>query len=195
MTIDERVRVLGLVLPEPFRSPTGAAYPFAWVRVRGNRAYMSGHLLLQPDGTLAEPRGKVGEALTIEQEGGGGTAGRLGDTWQSSARAGRAGANYSLAACAGDDERRAWRDAAGRGHQRVLGSDPGSIRTRARSARAVGRGGGGVTYGVVVEVEAEVELGESARHRRRTSGCSGGHNTGAWFVQRRSERPLKLDVR
>jgi hypothetical protein len=35
MTIDERVRELGLVLPEPFRSPTGVAYPFSWVRVRG----------------------------------------------------------------------------------------------------------------------------------------------------------------
>jgi enamine deaminase RidA (YjgF/YER057c/UK114 family) len=73
MTIDERVRELGLVLPEPFRSPTGAAYPFSWVRVRGNRAYVSGHLPLQPDGTLAEPLGKVGETLSIEQ----GAAARL----------------------------------------------------------------------------------------------------------------------
>ena len=37
MTIDERVRELGLVFAEPFRSPTGAAYPFSWVRVRRNR--------------------------------------------------------------------------------------------------------------------------------------------------------------
>jgi enamine deaminase RidA (YjgF/YER057c/UK114 family) len=54
-------------LPEPFRSPTGAAYPFSWVRARGNRAYVSGHLPLQADGTLAEPRGKVGQALSIDQ--------------------------------------------------------------------------------------------------------------------------------
>jgi len=67
MTIDERVRELGLVLPEPFRSPTGAAYPFSWVRMRGNRADVSGHLPLEPNGTLAEPRGKVGESLSIEQ--------------------------------------------------------------------------------------------------------------------------------
>jgi enamine deaminase RidA (YjgF/YER057c/UK114 family) len=66
LTIDERVRELGLVLPEAFRSPTGVAYPFSWVRVRGNRAYVSGHLPLQADGTLAEPRGKIGE-LSIEQ--------------------------------------------------------------------------------------------------------------------------------
>lgn len=67
MTIDERVRELGLVLSEPFRSPTGAPYPFSWVRIRGNRAYISGHLPLQPDGTLAEPRGKVGATLSIEE--------------------------------------------------------------------------------------------------------------------------------
>ena len=67
MTIDERVRKLGLVLPEPFSSPTGGTYPFSWVRVRGNRAYVSGHLPLQPNGTLAEPRGKVGVELSIEQ--------------------------------------------------------------------------------------------------------------------------------
>lgn len=67
MTIDERIRAMGLILPEAFRSPTGAAYPFSWVRVRGNRAYVSGHLPLLADGTLAEPRGKVGESLLIEQ--------------------------------------------------------------------------------------------------------------------------------
>lgn len=67
MTVDERIQALGLVLPEAFRSPSGAPYPFSWVRVRGNRAYISGHLPLQADGSLAEPRGKVGEALTIEQ--------------------------------------------------------------------------------------------------------------------------------
>jgi len=67
VTIDERVRTLGLVLSEPFRSPTGGTYPFSWVRVRGNRAYVSGHLPLQSDGTLAEPRGKIGAGLSVEQ--------------------------------------------------------------------------------------------------------------------------------
>jgi enamine deaminase RidA (YjgF/YER057c/UK114 family) len=67
MTIEDRIQALGLVLPEPFRSPAGAVYPFSWVRVRGNRAYISGHLPLQADGTLAEPRGKVGESISIEQ--------------------------------------------------------------------------------------------------------------------------------
>lgn len=67
MTTDDRLKELNLVLPEAFKSPTGAAYPFTWVRTRGNRAYISGHLPLSPDGTLAEPLGKVGAELTLEQ--------------------------------------------------------------------------------------------------------------------------------
>lgn len=67
MSVQDRLRELGLVLPGPFRSPTGGTYPFSWVRVRGNRAYVSGHLPLNPDGTLADPRGKLGETVTVEQ--------------------------------------------------------------------------------------------------------------------------------
>jgi enamine deaminase RidA (YjgF/YER057c/UK114 family) len=37
------------------------------VRVRGNRAFISGHGALAPDGSLAQPLGKVGEHLTLEQ--------------------------------------------------------------------------------------------------------------------------------
>lgn len=67
MRIEGRLRELGLVLPEPFQSPTGRPYPFSWVRVRGNRAYVSGHLPLAPDGSLAELRGKVGAEVTPEK--------------------------------------------------------------------------------------------------------------------------------
>jgi len=67
MSIEARVKELGLVLPEPFRSPTGAVYPFKWVRVRGNHAFLSGHLPLAPDGSLAQPRGRVGAELSLEQ--------------------------------------------------------------------------------------------------------------------------------
>ena len=67
MSIDERARQLGLILPEAFKSPSGAVYPFSWVRVRGSRAYVSGHLPLNPDGSLAEPKGKVGGELSVEQ--------------------------------------------------------------------------------------------------------------------------------
>ena len=67
MTVDERVRELGLTLPDALSPPAGATYPFAWVRVRGDRAYLSGHLPLSPDGTLADPLGKVGTDVTLEQ--------------------------------------------------------------------------------------------------------------------------------
>ncbi len=67
MPVEERLRQLGLTLPDPLRPPAGATYPFAWVRVRGDRAYLSGHLPLQPDGSLAEPLGKVGTDVTLEQ--------------------------------------------------------------------------------------------------------------------------------
>lgn len=68
MTIDERVRELGLVLPDPFRSPTGAAYPFSWVQVRGNRAYISGHLPLQPEGRWPSRAGKSGRHYQLSKE-------------------------------------------------------------------------------------------------------------------------------
>jgi enamine deaminase RidA (YjgF/YER057c/UK114 family) len=67
MTIDERLRRLGFILPDPLRAPAGSSYPFTWVRVRGNRAYLSGHLPLQLDGSLAEPFGKVGTDVSLEQ--------------------------------------------------------------------------------------------------------------------------------
>ena len=67
MTIESRMREMGLVLPAAFRSPTGAVYPFAWVRVHGNRAYVSGHAPLNADGTVAGPLGKVGGELSVDQ--------------------------------------------------------------------------------------------------------------------------------
>jgi len=56
-----------LELPAPFKPPPGIELPFAWVRVRGNRAYISGHIPLNPDGTIAEPRGKVGADVSAEE--------------------------------------------------------------------------------------------------------------------------------
>jgi enamine deaminase RidA (YjgF/YER057c/UK114 family) len=66
-TIEQRLERLGLVLPEPVRAPGGARLPFAPVRVRGNRAYVSGHGPFLPDGSLAEPFGKLGAEVTVEQ--------------------------------------------------------------------------------------------------------------------------------
>ena len=47
--------------------PPGVALPFPWVRVHGNRAFISGHGLQDPDGSLAKPLGKVGAEVTLEQ--------------------------------------------------------------------------------------------------------------------------------
>ncbi len=75
MTVDEnkvssveaRLETLGLVLPEPIKLPPGMKLSFPWVRVRGNRAYVSGHGPLNPDGSVAQPLGKVGKDLSLEQ--------------------------------------------------------------------------------------------------------------------------------
>jgi hypothetical protein len=40
---------------------------FAWVRVRGNRAYLAARVAVNPDGTLAGPLGNVGTDVTAEQ--------------------------------------------------------------------------------------------------------------------------------
>jgi enamine deaminase RidA (YjgF/YER057c/UK114 family) len=66
MHIEARLASLGLILPEPVKVP-GVILPFMWVRVRGNRAYISGHGPLNPDGSLAQPLGKVGADLSVEE--------------------------------------------------------------------------------------------------------------------------------
>ena len=58
---------MGYTLPAPMVLPKGIVLPFPWVRVHGNRAFISGHAALNPDGTLAPPFGKVGRDVTLEQ--------------------------------------------------------------------------------------------------------------------------------
>ena len=67
MRIEARLQERGLVLPEPLKVPPGVRVPFAWVRVRGNRAYVSGHGPQNADGSLGGPFGKVGAAVSPEQ--------------------------------------------------------------------------------------------------------------------------------
>ncbi len=67
MEIEAKLQALGLTLPEPMQTPPGMRLPFANVRVRGNRAYIAGHGPLNPDGSLAEPLGKVGAEVSQEQ--------------------------------------------------------------------------------------------------------------------------------
>ena len=65
--VEDKLRVLGLVLPLPLRPPPGVVLPFRFVRIVGHRALISGHGPQHPDGSIAEPRGKVGRELSLEQ--------------------------------------------------------------------------------------------------------------------------------
>jgi len=67
MEIEERLRQLGLALPGPVTPPPDVRLPFAFVRVRGNRALVSGHGPQNPDGSLALPLGKLGRELGVEE--------------------------------------------------------------------------------------------------------------------------------
>ncbi len=64
--IEEKLRARGLVLPPAPRAP-GVVLPFQFVRVLGNRALVSGHGPQAADGSFAEPLGKLGRELTVEQ--------------------------------------------------------------------------------------------------------------------------------
>src|SRR5690349_24003051 len=67
MQIEAKLAALGLVLPPPTPAPPGVRLPFAPVRIRGNRAYISGHGPQSPDGPMAPPLGKVGLDLSVEE--------------------------------------------------------------------------------------------------------------------------------
>jgi enamine deaminase RidA (YjgF/YER057c/UK114 family) len=65
--VEDKLAALGLVLPAPLKAPDGVVLPFQFVRVVGTRAFISGHGPQNADGTVAEPLGKVGRDLSIEQ--------------------------------------------------------------------------------------------------------------------------------
>ena len=65
--VEDKLKELGHILPGPLKIPPGVRLPFGWVRVRGNHAYISGHPPQNPDGSIAEPLGKVGAELMLEQ--------------------------------------------------------------------------------------------------------------------------------
>ena len=66
-TVESRLEELGLVLPEPMILPPGAIISFPWVRIHGNRAFISGHGPLKDDGSLWTPLGKVGAEVSPEE--------------------------------------------------------------------------------------------------------------------------------
>jgi enamine deaminase RidA (YjgF/YER057c/UK114 family) len=65
--IEARLAALGLVLPPAFAPPPGLVLPFVNVRLIGDRGIIAGHGPQTPEGTLAQPLGKVGRELTLEQ--------------------------------------------------------------------------------------------------------------------------------
>jgi len=67
MAPDERIDELKLVLPAPIKLPPNVQLPFSWVRVRGDRAFVSGHIALNPDGSIYDITGKVGAGVSIDQ--------------------------------------------------------------------------------------------------------------------------------
>jgi enamine deaminase RidA (YjgF/YER057c/UK114 family) len=66
-TIERRLGELGLVLPQRLQMPPGITLPFPFVRVVGSRALISGHGPTNADGSLAQPLGKVGAEVSVEQ--------------------------------------------------------------------------------------------------------------------------------
>jgi enamine deaminase RidA (YjgF/YER057c/UK114 family) len=66
-TIESKLAKLGLQLPAPLQVPAGVKLPFQFVRVAGTRAYVSGHGPQNADGSIAQPFGKLGRELTVEQ--------------------------------------------------------------------------------------------------------------------------------
>lgn len=65
--IEKKLLSLGLVLPPPVKPPAGVVLPFQFIRLVGNRGYISGHGPQNPDGSIAAPFGKVGHELTVQQ--------------------------------------------------------------------------------------------------------------------------------
>ena len=65
--IEQRLAQLGLCLPAQIQPPPGVSLPFAFVQIQGTRVLFSGHGPLNDDGSIAEPLGKLGQDLTVEQ--------------------------------------------------------------------------------------------------------------------------------
>ena len=65
--IESRLAALGLVLPPQLQPPPGVVLPFQFVRLIGRRALISGHEPQGADGSLAQPLGKLGRELSVEQ--------------------------------------------------------------------------------------------------------------------------------
>src|SRR5918911_4754735 len=63
-----KLDTLGLKIPKQLQLAPNVKTPPTWIRIRGNKAYISGHGPQNPDGSIAGPFGKVGtNDVSIEQ--------------------------------------------------------------------------------------------------------------------------------
>jgi enamine deaminase RidA (YjgF/YER057c/UK114 family) len=92
MDVERRLEQLGLTLPAAAVLPAGVETPFAWVRIRGDRAFVSGHGALDSDGAPAGPFGRVPTEVSLQEA-------------QDSARAATLSVLSSLRAALGDLDR------------------------------------------------------------------------------------------
>jgi enamine deaminase RidA (YjgF/YER057c/UK114 family) len=114
MTIDERLRHLGITLPGVPRLPSSMVTTFSWVRIVGNRVLVSGHGSQNLDGSPAEPFGRVPDHVSLEQA-------------QESARMAALSVMASVRAAVGDLDRiAAWVTVSG-----FVQTEPGYARTTA----------------------------------------------------------------
>ncbi len=67
MSIEAKLKELGIVLPASTRAPPTFRQTFPFVRVHGDRAYISGHGPTNPDGTIVKYSGKVGAGVTQDE--------------------------------------------------------------------------------------------------------------------------------
>jgi enamine deaminase RidA (YjgF/YER057c/UK114 family) len=113
-TVEERLHDMGLALPAEMKLPPGLDVPFSWVRVRGNRAFVSGQGAVSDDGSPAGPFGKVPSEVSLEEA-------------QDSARRATLAMLASLEAAVGDlDDIAAWLVVNG-----FVNADPGYPHTTA----------------------------------------------------------------
>lgn len=66
-SVEQRIEALGLYLPDAIKLPPDVVLPFQFVRIAGDRAYVSGHGPQEKDGSLAGPFGKVGADVSEEE--------------------------------------------------------------------------------------------------------------------------------
>jgi enamine deaminase RidA (YjgF/YER057c/UK114 family) len=64
--VEQRLEELGLKLPGEAKLPPGFTIPYQWVRVRGTRAFVSGHGAQAIDGSPLGPFGKVPSQVSLE---------------------------------------------------------------------------------------------------------------------------------